>query len=36
MIQNWEDNIKMDLREIERVVGIELIWLRIGTIGGLL
>jgi hypothetical protein len=32
----WVDNIKMDLREIGRVVWTELIWLRIGTSGGLL
>jgi hypothetical protein len=30
--RRWVDNIKMDLREI----WIELIWLRIGTDGGLL
>jgi hypothetical protein len=28
--RKWEDNIKMDLRET------ELIWLRIGTSGGIL
>jgi hypothetical protein len=31
-IRRWLDNIKMDLREI----GSGLIWLRIGTNGGLL
>jgi hypothetical protein len=36
--RRWEDNIKMDLREIGRggVVWTGLIWLRIGTSGGLL
>jgi hypothetical protein len=34
----WVDSIKMDLREIrwDGVVWIGLIWLRIGTSGGLL
>jgi hypothetical protein len=32
----WEDNIRMDLREIGWVVWTGLIWLRIGTTGGLL
>jgi hypothetical protein len=34
----WVDNIKMDLREIawDGMVWIGLIWLRIGTSGGLL
>jgi hypothetical protein len=33
----WEDNIKMDLRERENgVVWTGLMWLRIGTSGGLL
>jgi hypothetical protein len=32
----WEDNIKMDLREIEFGDVIGLIWFRIGTGGGLL
>jgi hypothetical protein len=34
----WVDNIKMDLREIgwDGMVWIGLIWLRIGTGGGLL
>jgi hypothetical protein len=34
----WLDNIQMDLREIgwDGVVWIGLIWLRIGTSGGLL
>jgi hypothetical protein len=31
----WVDNIKMDLRQIE-MARIGLIWLRIGTSGGLL
>jgi hypothetical protein len=31
-----EDNIKMDLREIGSVLWAGLIWLRIGTSGGLL
>jgi hypothetical protein len=34
--RRWVDNIKMDLREIEGVVWTELLWLRIGTSGGLL
>jgi hypothetical protein len=36
--RRWVDNIKMDLREIgwDGVVWTGLIWLRIGTIGGLL
>jgi hypothetical protein len=36
--RNWVDNIKMDLREIEwdGMVWIGLIWLSIGTNGGLL
>jgi hypothetical protein len=36
--RRWMDNIKMDLREIrwDGVVWIGLIWLRIGTSGGLL
>jgi hypothetical protein len=33
--RRWVDNIKMDLREI-RWEWIGLIWLRIGTSGGLL
>jgi hypothetical protein len=32
----WEDNIKMDLREIGLGMWIGFIWLRIGTRGGLL
>jgi hypothetical protein len=32
----WEDNIKMDLREIGLGIWIGLIWLRIGTGGWLL
>jgi hypothetical protein len=32
----WEDNIKMDLREIGIDGGTEFSWLRIGSIGGLL
>ena len=31
-----EDNIKMDLRKRDGGAWIELIWLRTGTIGGLL
>jgi hypothetical protein len=34
--RRWVDNIKMDLREIRWDVWIGLIWLRIGTSGGLL
>jgi hypothetical protein len=34
--RRWEDNIKMDLREIGWVVWTGLIWFRIGTSGGLL
>jgi hypothetical protein len=33
--RRWEDNIRMDLREIGRV-WTGLVWLRIGTSGGLL
>jgi hypothetical protein len=33
--RRWVDNIKIDLRE-DRTVWIGLIWLRIGTSGGLL
>jgi hypothetical protein len=32
----WEDNIRMGLREIGWKGGSGLIWLRIGTSGGLL
>jgi hypothetical protein len=32
----WEDNIKVDLREIGWVLWTGLMWLRIGTSGGLL
>jgi hypothetical protein len=32
----WEDNIKMDLREVRWGPWTGLIWLRIGTGGGLL
>jgi hypothetical protein len=32
----WEDNIKMDLREMDEVVWTGFIWMRIGTIGELL
>jgi hypothetical protein len=32
----WEDNIKMDLREVGWGAQTGLIWLRIGTGGGLL
>jgi hypothetical protein len=34
--RRWVGNIKMDLREIGWVVWIGLIWLRIGTSGGIL
>jgi hypothetical protein len=34
--RRWEDNIKMDLREIEWDGMDSLIWIRIGTSGGLL
>jgi hypothetical protein len=34
--RRWVDNIKMYLREIEWMERIGLIWLRIGTSGGLL
>jgi hypothetical protein len=33
--RRWEDNIKMNLREMGWVVWTGLIWLRIGTCGGL-
>jgi hypothetical protein len=32
----WVNNIKIDLSEIDGMVWIGLIWLRIGTSGGLL
>jgi len=32
----WEDNIRMDLREVRGKVWSGCIWLRIGTSGGLL
>jgi hypothetical protein len=32
---SWEDNIKMDVREI-RIGGVNWIWLRIGSSGGFL
>jgi hypothetical protein len=32
----WEDNIKVDLQEVEWGAWSKLIWLRIGTGGGLL
>ena len=32
--RRWEDNIKMDLQEVEGVVGSGWSWLRIGTGGG--
>jgi hypothetical protein len=35
-IHRWLDNIKMDLREIGRGGMNGLMWLRIGTSGGLL
>jgi hypothetical protein len=34
--RRWEDNIKMDLQEVGWVAWTGLIWLRIGTGGGLL
>jgi hypothetical protein len=34
--RRWEDNIKMDLQEVEEIVGTGWIWLRIGTGGGYL
>jgi hypothetical protein len=34
--RRWEDNIKMDLKEVEWEAWIGLIWLSIGTGGGLL
>jgi hypothetical protein len=34
--RTWENNIKMDLRDVGWVVWTGLIWLRIGTSGGLL
>jgi hypothetical protein len=34
--RTWEDNIKMDLREIGFGYVVEFIWLGIGTGGGLL
>ena len=33
---SWEDNIKMDLKEVGWVAWTGLIWLRIGAGGGLL
>jgi hypothetical protein len=33
--RGWEDNIRMDLREIGRKVWTGLTWLRLGTNGGL-
>jgi hypothetical protein len=35
-VSGWEDGIKMDLGEIGWGVWSGFIWLRIGTIGGLL
>jgi hypothetical protein len=32
----WEDNIKMDLKEVGWGAWTGLIWLRTGTVGGLL
>jgi len=32
--RRWEDNIKMDLQEVEGVVGTGWSWLSIGTVGG--
>jgi hypothetical protein len=34
--RRWEDNVKMDLREVGWGAWTALIWLRIGTGGGLL
>ena len=34
--RTWEDNIKMDLQQVGRVVGTGWSWLRIGTGGGCL
>jgi hypothetical protein len=34
--RRWEDNIKMDLQEVRCGAWTGLIWLRIGTGGGLL
>jgi hypothetical protein len=34
--RRWEDNIKMDLGEIDRVLCTEFTWLRIRTTGGFL
>jgi hypothetical protein len=34
--RGWDDNTMMDRREIGWVVWTELIWLRIGTSGGLI
>jgi hypothetical protein len=34
--RRWEDNIKMDLREVGWGAQTGLVWLRIGTGGGLL
>jgi hypothetical protein len=34
--RRWEDNIKMDLKDLEWGAWTGLIWLRIGTGGGLL
>jgi hypothetical protein len=34
--RRWESNITMELRKIDGVVWMGLIWLRIGTSGGLL
>ena len=34
--RGWEDNIKIDLREVDRKALTGSIWLRIGTGGGLL
>jgi len=32
--RRWEDNIKMDLQEVEWMLGTGSSWLRIGTGGG--
>jgi hypothetical protein len=32
--RRWEDNIKMDLKEVGGVVGLDGVWFRIGRVGG--
>jgi hypothetical protein len=36
LLRRWEDNTKMDFQEVGWVAWTGLIWLRIGTGGGLL